>query len=77
MTTMRQARKMCPADPDKAIYTDDVRTLEDGSKVVVGKKIVKPRTLVEPFRVWARRRFASYSGLSPKLERIVRGPRNG
>ena len=56
--SMKRARRLAPASP----------TRYDGDG-----KILQPRTLVGPFRRWARKEYADWGGLSPKLDRIVNG----
>lgn len=36
-------------------------------------RVITPKTLLEPFRDWARKEFKGRRDLSPKLERIVQG----
>ena len=74
MITMKQARKMCPADPPKAVY-EMVEIGVDDEGIVEVPQIVQTRTLVEPFRGWARKRFRDQprDNLSPKLRKIVHG----
>ena len=66
MLTMKRARQMAPADPERAKY-EVVPAKEGGER----RRIVQARTLVTSFRQWARGQFAGRRDLSPKLERIV------
>lgn len=90
MITMKQARRECPGTERtyKPSKVDRIRhVLDKKGKVIEGpegvfqtqivREIKEPRRLLEPFKPWARRTYDATppNQLSPKLRRIVHGPK--
>lgn len=84
IVTMREARRRCPAHPTQRVPDPNAgcRAVMDGHRAIMKDDhcvtrmvytIIQPRTLKQPFRAWARQRYAGASPeqLSPKLRRVV------